>query len=74
MIVQAMERSDWVITKAARLLGMSYRTLQYRLEKFQIKRDTKTAPTTPESGLTEQPSQQKGGCEWEAWSRSVGKR
>ncbi len=54
LIQQAMEKSDWVITKAARLLGLSYRTLQYRLEKFQIKRDTKTAPTTPESGLTEQ--------------------
>ncbi|MDE2484854.1 MAG: sigma-54-dependent Fis family transcriptional regulator [candidate division NC10 bacterium] len=54
LILQAMEKSDWVITKAARLLGLSYRTLQYRLEKFQIKRDTKTAPTTLESGLTEQ--------------------
>ena len=54
LIVQAMEKSDWVITRAARLLGLSYRTLQYRLEKFQIKRDTKTASTTLESGLTEQ--------------------
>ncbi len=54
LILQAMERSDWVITKAARLLGLSYRTLQYRLEKFQIKRDTKTALVTPESELTEQ--------------------
>ncbi len=61
LIVQAMEKSDWVITKAARLLGLSYRTLQYRLEKFQIKRDTKAASTTPESGLTEQASQEKGG-------------
>ena len=54
LILQAMEKSDWVITKAARLLGLSYRTLQYRLEKFHIKRDTKTAPTTLESGLAEQ--------------------
>ena len=38
LIVQAMERSGWVIAKAARLLGLSYRTLQYRLEKFGIKR------------------------------------
>lgn len=53
LILQAMEKSDWVITKAARLLGLSYRTLQYRLEKFHIKRDTKTAPATLESGLTE---------------------
>jgi DNA-binding NtrC family response regulator len=38
LIVQAMERSGWVIAKAARLLGLTYRTLQYRLEKFGIKR------------------------------------
>ena len=38
LIVQAMEKSGWVIAKAARLLGLSYRTLQYRLEKFGIKR------------------------------------
>jgi DNA-binding NtrC family response regulator len=36
LIVKAMERSDWVIAKAAPLLGMSYKTLQYRLEKFGI--------------------------------------
>ncbi|MFI5180609.1 MAG: sigma-54-dependent transcriptional regulator [Thermoanaerobaculia bacterium] len=38
LIVQAMEKSGWVIAKAARLLGLTYRTLQYRLEKFGIKR------------------------------------
>jgi transcriptional regulator with GAF, ATPase, and Fis domain len=38
-IVQAMEMSGWVIAKASKLLGLSYRTLQYRLEKFQIRRD-----------------------------------
>jgi len=38
-ILQAMELSGWVIAKAAKLLGLSYRTLQYRLEKFQIRRD-----------------------------------
>jgi DNA-binding NtrC family response regulator len=38
LLVQAMERSGWVIAKAAKLLGLSYRTLQYRLEKFQIRR------------------------------------
>jgi DNA-binding NtrC family response regulator len=36
LIVQAMERSGWVISKAAPLLGMTYKTLQYRLEKFGI--------------------------------------
>ena len=54
LIVQAMEKSDWVITKAARLLGLSYRTLQYRLEKFQIKRGSRAASTVSEGGLTEQ--------------------
>jgi len=38
LILQAMERADWVIAKAAKMLGMSYRTLQYRLDKFGIKR------------------------------------
>jgi DNA-binding NtrC family response regulator len=38
LIMQAMERADWVIAKAAKMLGMSYRTLQYRLDKFGIKR------------------------------------
>jgi len=38
LIVQAMERSGWVIARAARLLGLTYRTLQYRLEKFGIHR------------------------------------
>ncbi len=38
MIKQALERVDWVIGKAAPLLGMTYKTLQYRIEKFSLKR------------------------------------
>jgi two-component system, NtrC family, response regulator PilR len=38
LIIKAMQRADWVISKAAPLLGMSYKTLQYRLEKFGIER------------------------------------
>ncbi len=38
LILQAMEKTDWVIAKAAKMLGMSYRTLQYRLDKFRIKK------------------------------------
>jgi len=38
LILKAMERADWVIARAAPLLGMSYKTLQYRLEKFGIRR------------------------------------
>jgi DNA-binding NtrC family response regulator len=38
LIIKAMERADWVIGKAAPLLGMSYKTLQYRLEKFGVEK------------------------------------
>ena len=38
LIIKAMQRAEWVISKAAPLLGMSYKTLQYRLEKFGIGR------------------------------------
>lgn len=38
LIIKAMERADWVIAKAAPLLRMSYKTLQYRLEKFGIEK------------------------------------
>ncbi len=41
LIVKAMERADGVIGKAAPLLGMSYKTLQYRLDKFEIERPDK---------------------------------
>lgn len=38
LIMQAMNQTDYNITKAAKLLGMTFRTLQYRLEKFGIKK------------------------------------
>jgi len=41
LIMQAMERTDYNITKSAKLLGLTFRTLQYRLEKFGIKRADK---------------------------------
>jgi len=43
VIIKAMERAEWVIGKAAPLLGMSYKTLQYRLDKFEIERPDKRA-------------------------------
>jgi len=46
LIIKAMERADGVIGKAAPLLGMSYKTLQYRLEKFEIDRPEKRTKTT----------------------------
>jgi transcriptional regulator with GAF, ATPase, and Fis domain len=39
LITQAMERTDNNITKSAKLLGLTFRTLQYRLEKFGYKKD-----------------------------------
>ncbi|OPY14643.1 MAG: Transcriptional regulatory protein ZraR [Syntrophus sp. PtaB.Bin138] len=41
LIIKAMERAGWVIGKAAPLLGMTYKTLQYRLEKFGIEKPEK---------------------------------
>jgi DNA-binding NtrC family response regulator len=38
LIIQAMEQTGWNITRAARLLGLSFRTMQYRLDKFGIRR------------------------------------
>ena len=36
LLIQAMEKSGGVIAKAARLLGLTYRTMQYRLDKHGI--------------------------------------
>jgi two-component system response regulator PilR (NtrC family) len=47
LILQAMERNDWVIAKAAKMLGMSYRTLQYRLDKFGLKRGESKPSSAP---------------------------
>jgi DNA-binding NtrC family response regulator len=41
LITQAMEQTGWNITRAAKLLGLSFRTLQYRLEKFDMKKPAK---------------------------------
>jgi DNA-binding NtrC family response regulator len=47
LIMQAMERTDNNITKSAKLLGLTFRTLQYRLEKFGFKKE---ADGTEEDG------------------------
>ncbi len=41
LITQAMEQTNWNITRASKLLGLSFRTLQYRLEKFGLKKPGK---------------------------------
>jgi DNA-binding NtrC family response regulator len=40
LIDHAMVQSGGVIAKAAKLLGLSYKTLQYRLEKIRTKETT----------------------------------
>ena len=50
LILQAMERTDYNITKAAKLLGLTFRTLQYRLEKFGIKRPDRHGAREEEEG------------------------
>ena len=39
LITQAMDRTNNNITKSAKLLGLTFRTLQYRLEKYGIKKE-----------------------------------
>jgi DNA-binding NtrC family response regulator len=46
MIIQAMEQTGWNITRAAKLLGLSFRTMQYRLDKFGIKRPNRNGKGT----------------------------
>ncbi len=50
LIMQAMERTDNNITKSAKLLGLTFRTLQYRLEKIAAKKDGDSAEES-EQGL-----------------------
>jgi len=50
LIRQAMEKSGWIIARAAKLLGLSYRTLQYRLEKFQLRKDRDGHAEDPAAG------------------------
>ncbi|MBI3802842.1 MAG: sigma-54-dependent Fis family transcriptional regulator [Nitrospirae bacterium] len=44
LLIKAMEKSGGVIAKAAKLLGISYRTLQYRLEKFNLRKEEESVP------------------------------
>lgn len=41
-IIQAMKESDWKMSKACKILGITYRTLQYRLGKYGIKAEKST--------------------------------
>jgi DNA-binding NtrC family response regulator len=52
LLEKAMARSNGVIAKAAKMLGLSYKTMQYRLEKFQLGRGA--ASRMQPEGLEEQ--------------------
>ncbi len=39
LLIRAMEKSGWVTARAAKLLGLTYRTMEYRLKKFGIKKE-----------------------------------
>jgi len=53
LIIQAMEQTGWNITRAAKLLGLSFRTLQYRLDKFGIERPNRKGKGEQEEGEEE---------------------
>jgi DNA-binding NtrC family response regulator len=52
LLEKAVRKAGGTLTRAARLLGISYRTLQYRMEKFGIAREAAPAP----SGETHEPN------------------
>src|SRR5262245_61032825 len=49
LLIQAMEQTGWNITRAPRLLGLSIRTIEYRLEKLGIKRPSRGKGSGDES-------------------------
>ena len=42
LLIQAMDQTNWNITRAAKLLGLSFRTMQYRLDKFGLARPNRS--------------------------------
>ncbi|MCY3023438.1 MAG: hypothetical protein NTW87_31035 [Planctomycetota bacterium] len=40
-ILQALERTNWSLTEAAKLLNMTFRSIRYRVAKLNIERPTK---------------------------------
>ena len=44
LIMQAMDQTDYNITKSAKLLGLTFRTLQYRLEVWNKNKKVRARP------------------------------
>jgi transcriptional regulator with GAF, ATPase, and Fis domain len=40
LVLQALERTGWNQTKAATLLGLNRDQIRYRIEKFELERNT----------------------------------
>ncbi|HEY5763566.1 MAG TPA: helix-turn-helix domain-containing protein, partial [Rhodocyclaceae bacterium] len=38
LVIKALERTDWNVTKSAKLLGLSRDMLRYRIEKLELQR------------------------------------
>jgi len=41
-ITEALQRTDWNVTQAARLLGLTRDTLRYRMEKYQLRHEAES--------------------------------
>ena len=44
LILQALERSNWNLTEAAKLLNMTFRSIRYRVSKLGIERPSRNPP------------------------------
>ncbi len=60
LIIQAMEQTGWNITRASKLLGLSFRTMQYRLDKFGIKRPSRGKDEPEEEEESEEMENEEG--------------
>lgn len=40
LIINALEKAGWIRVEAARLLGINYRALKYKMKKYNIERET----------------------------------
>ncbi|MBK9315875.1 MAG: sigma-54-dependent Fis family transcriptional regulator [Acidobacteria bacterium] len=58
LILQAMEQTGWNITRSAKLLGLSFRTMQYRLDKFGIKRPARIKGSAEDEDFDENNAEQ----------------
>jgi two-component system response regulator PilR (NtrC family) len=43
MLCDALEKTNWNLTKAAELLGISFRSMRYNVKKYNLSRDNKEA-------------------------------